>query len=149
MRQSESDLLRALAQDQLDPNNHVFHRGNIRDCYQQLQDEDEIEKQQARMDKALGMNQTGEQYEDKISLSTPTITPDDPWRHRSKGMRCETCMFYVKKAPVDQPREHTLLRHDDATELGRCRRHAPTMRGYPAVFVTDWCGDHKLDENKL
>jgi hypothetical protein len=37
----------------------------------------------------------------------------------------------------------------DQTPLGRCRRHAPTMSGYPAVFRTDWCGDHKLDENKL
>jgi hypothetical protein len=33
--------------------------------------------------------------------------------------------------------------------LGRCRRHAPTMAGWPAVFESDWCGDHKLDENKL
>ncbi len=32
--------------------------------------------------------------------------------------------------------------------VGRCRRHAPTMNGYPAVYMTDWCGDHKLDENK-
>jgi hypothetical protein len=23
------------------------------------------------------------------------------------------------------------------------------MSGYPAVFDTDWCGDHKIDENKL
>ena len=35
------------------------------------------------------------------------------------------------------------------TEVGRCRRHAPTMNGYPAVFPTDWCGDHKLDETKI
>lgn len=33
--------------------------------------------------------------------------------------------------------------------IGRCRRHAPTMSGYPVVFHNDWCGDHKLDENKL
>jgi len=33
--------------------------------------------------------------------------------------------------------------------LGRCRRHAPTMSGYPVVFPIDWCGDHKLDETKL
>jgi len=32
--------------------------------------------------------------------------------------------------------------------IGRCRRHAPTMNGYPVVFTTDWCGDHKLDETK-
>jgi hypothetical protein len=32
--------------------------------------------------------------------------------------------------------------------VGRCRRHAPTMTGYPVVYTSDWCGDHKLDENK-
>ena len=35
------------------------------------------------------------------------------------------------------------------TDLGRCRRHSPTMGGFPAVFAGDWCGDHKLDETKL
>ena len=34
-------------------------------------------------------------------------------------------------------------------DIGRCRRHAPTMNGYPVVFVNDWCGDHKLDEEKI
>ena len=33
--------------------------------------------------------------------------------------------------------------------IGRCRRHAPTMNGYPVIFMSDWCGDHKLDENKI
>jgi hypothetical protein len=33
--------------------------------------------------------------------------------------------------------------------LGRCRRHCPTMSGFPAVFENDWCGDHKVDENKV
>lgn len=60
----------------------------------------------------------------------------DPWKHRSKGMCCKTCMWYVKK-------------ESDTKNLGRCRRHAPTMNGYPVVFGSDWCGDHKLDENKL
>lgn len=59
--------------------------------------------------------------------------PADPWAHRSTGMKCRTCMWYVEKK----------------AELGRCRRHAPTMNGYPAVYNNDWCGDHKLDENKL
>jgi hypothetical protein len=36
-----------------------------------------------------------------------------------------------------------------AIDIGRCRRHAPTMTGYPVVFVNDWCGDHKLNENAL
>jgi hypothetical protein len=35
------------------------------------------------------------------------------------------------------------------TPLGRCRKRAPTLNGWPAVFETDWCGDHKLDEAKL
>jgi len=34
-------------------------------------------------------------------------------------------------------------------DVGCCRRYAPTMSGYPVVFVNDWCGDHKLDEGKL
>jgi hypothetical protein len=67
----------------------------------------------------------------------PATSPD-PWKHRSAGMRCATCMWYVAKATADG---------SDA-KLGRCRRHAPTMNGYPVVFPADWCGDHKLDETK-
>jgi hypothetical protein len=37
----------------------------------------------------------------------------------------------------------------DVVVVGRCRRHAPTMNGYPVVFVNDWCGDHRIDENKF
>lgn len=70
------------------------------------------------------MNENAKQTEQK-----------DPWAHRSAGMKCTTCMWYVPKAPT--------------RDLGRCRRHAPTMSGYPVVFATDWCGDHKLDESKL
>jgi hypothetical protein len=33
--------------------------------------------------------------------------------------------------------------------LGRCRRNAPTMKGFPAVFESDWCGEHKLNENTI
>lgn len=60
--------------------------------------------------------------------------PLDPWLHRAENMRCRTCMFYVPKVnyPATNP------------EKGRCRRHAPTMNGYPVVFPHDWCGDHKL-----
>jgi hypothetical protein len=34
-------------------------------------------------------------------------------------------------------------------KLGRCRKHAPTMNGYPVIYMTDWCGEHKLDETKV
>jgi hypothetical protein len=35
------------------------------------------------------------------------------------------------------------------SHVGRCRRHAPTMNGYPVVYINDWCGDHRIDENKV
>lgn len=71
---------------------------------------------------------------------------NDPWKHRSAGMKCATCMWFVKKesgkgSPTDAV--------TDRGDLGRCRRHAPTMNGFPAVFESDWCGDHKLDETKI
>lgn len=65
----------------------------------------------------------------------------DNWKHRSTGMRCATCMWHVVKEGTGSG--------SDENRLGRCRRRAPTMNGFPAVFGTDWCGDHKLDENKI
>ena len=84
---------------------------------------------------------------------------EDNWKHRSSNMKCGTCMYFVakevlartvgiaysltdvvkKKKPPEQPK----------LVLGRCRRNAPTMKGWPALFDNDWCGDHKLDENKI
>lgn len=61
------------------------------------------------------------------------MSDKDPWAHRTKGMRCSTCMWYVEKA----------------NRLGRCRKRAPTLDGYPAVYEHDWCGDHKLDEGRV
>lgn len=66
----------------------------------------------------------------------------DNWIHRSNGMRCATCVYFV-------PKLHAGAQEGDLIRIGRCRRHCPTMNGYPAVFPQDWCGDHKLDENKL
>lgn len=57
-----------------------------------------------------------------------SVFGNDPWKHRSKGMVCETCMWHVNF---------------------RCRKHAPTLNGYPAVFLNDWCGDHKIDKIKM
>lgn len=63
----------------------------------------------------------------------------DPWVHRSAQMRCRSCVFYVPKKGAGVT----------TTQIGRCRRNAPTMRGFPAVFPNDWCGEHRLDEDKL
>lgn len=71
----------------------------------------------------------------------------DPWKHRTKGMKCSTCLWYVKK---ESTTNRELADDEEGIPIiGRCRRHAPTMNGYPAVFPADWCGDHKMDENKL
>ena len=66
------------------------------------------------------------------------MSGQDLWKHRSLGMRCATCMWFVLKET-----------EGTAANIGRCRRHAPTMAGYPVVFNTDWCGDHKLKESAL
>jgi len=58
---------------------------------------------------------------------------EDNWRHRSEIMKCRTCMWFA-------PKQGT---------IGRCRRRSPTMSGWPVLFETDWCGDHKLNENVL
>ncbi len=54
----------------------------------------------------------------------------DRW-DRKDGFCCATCYVY---APKD-------------ADMGRCRRHAPTMAGYPVVYRDDWCGEHKLGSN--
>jgi len=70
----------------------------------------------------------------------------DPWKHRSTGMKCQTCMWFVMKAPTgdeERPESAAFV----GKSVGRCRKHAPTLNGYPVVFNLDWCGDHKLNEN--
>lgn len=57
-------------------------------------------------------------------------TSGDKWGDQSTYC-CDTCRFYVPKGKT----------------TGRCRRHAPTMMGYPVVYASDWCGDHKLGTN--
>ena len=56
-------------------------------------------------------------------------TAETFWDDR-RTFRCETCMWYLKKKGQD---------------LGRCRRHAPAMDGWPVVSPDDWCGDHKVE----
>ncbi len=81
-------------------------------------------------------------FEERL-IPNPSMQVDDSWKHRSEGMVCRTCMYFVLKGqntPDDEP-----LR----LAIGRCRRHAPTISGWPVMFLTDWCGSHKLDENKI
>ena len=77
---------------------------------------------------------------------------EDNWAHRSPNMCCATCMWFVAKVRTTLvvPEDGGVARQGELPcDLGHCRRNAPTMSGYPAVFKSDWCGQHKLDENKL
>jgi len=67
----------------------------------------------------------------QVGMSQQVIQ-EDRWSNRNQGMKCSTCMWFVRKGI-----------------LGRCRRHAPSMNGYPVVYPTEWCGDHKHDETKV
>lgn len=67
-------------------------------------------------------------------IESKTQAENDNWLHRSATLQCATCMWWVNKGPT----------------LGRCRKHAPKVgEGWPAVYATDWCGDHKIDAGKL
>lgn len=85
--------------------------------------------------------QAAQVEQSRIERPRPDVA--DPWRHRSAGMRCQSCMWFVRKEPAG------LIGSVKAAEVGRCRRHAPTMNGYPVVYMSDWCGDHRIDENKV
>lgn len=69
-----------------------------------------------------------------------------PWKHRSENMRCKTCMWFV---PKELPPSHGDPLGQRESQVGHCRRHAPSMSGYPVVFLGDWCGDHRLNELAL
>lgn len=70
------------------------------------------------------------------AASAPT---QDMWAHPGATMRCRTCMYYVPKASASPL----------YLEVGRCRRRSPTMQGWPVIYPEDWCGDHKLDADKI
>lgn len=105
------------------------------------------------------------QQEAKRTTITKEESAMDHWKHRSKNMLCSNCMWFVLKEVGSADHRPVMCPPLDDTnfedyrpgrmievsmaKIGRCRRHAPTISGYPAVFESDWCGDHKLDETKL
>ena len=74
---------------------------------------------------------------------------NDNWAHRSENMRCRTCMYWVRKMIIDKSKIESTEQGVPGSAVGRCRRHAPTMSGWPVLFAQDWCGNHKLDENAI
>jgi hypothetical protein len=69
----------------------------------------------------------------------------DPWAYRPDGLKCKTCIWYVEKQRLGTADADV----NPLKIIGRCRRHAPTMNGFVPVFPMDWCGDHRIDENKI
>ena len=63
----------------------------------------------------------------------------DMWAHRDSMMVCTSCMWFSLKVSYELD--------GDLMFFGRCRRHAPTLSGFPAVYGNDWCGDHKMSED--
>lgn len=53
---------------------------------------------------------------------------EDNWSDQMT-FQCASCMFFVPK---------------NETSIGRCRKHSPSIDGWPVVHDSDWCGDHKL-----
>ena len=76
------------------------------------------------------------------------VANEDPLKHRSENMRCETCVWFAAKASKQHPLQNAPAIGKPVIK-GRCRRHAPTINGYPVVFVNDWCDNHKLSENSF
>lgn len=73
---------------------------------------------------------------------------NDPWKHRTTGMSCATCMWYVRKVSTEDKSDQEETPKPRRV-IGRCRRRSLSMNGYPAVFNEDWCGDYKIDENTI
>lgn len=62
--------------------------------------------------------------------TTPADQQADNWnKDLTKTYACCTCMHYINY---------------------RCRKHAPRgLEGWPAVYPTDYCGDHKMDKGTM
>jgi hypothetical protein len=59
-----------------------------------------------------------------------------------KHVRCVSCVFF-------QPLLHSDVKEGDQIRLGKCRKNAPTVAGFPQVLPYEFCGEHRLDAEKL
>ncbi len=72
------------------------------------------------------------------------MNQEDPQEYRDKNMCCETCIWYAQEEPTDGIRFFNWN-----TEYATCRFKSPVLGGWPVLYLGDWCGDHKLDEDKV
>lgn len=67
----------------------------------------------------------------------------DKW-DRKTNFNCYSCMYCVPKGELKKDQKY------DIDAIGRCRRNAPTMKGYPVLeLFHDWCGEHKIGSNPV
>jgi hypothetical protein len=59
---------------------------------------------------------------------------------------CGSCSFFMPEITVyEMPKAgETIPEEPD----GRCRRHAPTVDGYPGTDIGNWCGDYKRKKKR-
>jgi hypothetical protein len=93
----------------------------------------------AEQEAAMAAERAHQYREEVPRCATPR--PDN-WKYRSSGVLCHTCMYFVEKPRINEA-------HRPDVSTGRCRRHSPTLSGWPVMKPSDWCGDHKLDEEKV
>ena len=62
---------------------------------------------------------------------------------------CNMCFFVEKKHVMRDVVINEMPIEDPRGTIGRCRANPPTMKGFPIVFEQDWCGGHRIDENKI
>lgn len=68
-------------------------------------------------------------------MGTPATHIEDRSLVQGDGIQCRTCLYFE-------------IEEGNERGVGRCRRHAPTLGGFPIVLQEDWCGDYEPDANK-
>lgn len=61
------------------------------------------------------------------------VEAEDNWADKSTFV-CVTCMWYKPKEMLESTGQ----------PIGRCRAHPPDIRGFPIVYATDYCGQHRM-----
>lgn len=89
----------------------------------------------------------------------PQTTPADDVAQRPLTRSCNTCRHYEEAGTAEARKAlynrliangandeeaRGALRHRERCGLGECHRRAPALKGWPAVYSLDRCGDHEF-----
>jgi len=62
-------------------------------------------------------------------------------KERIANRHCSNCKFFVQSGTLTLRKiDHNKITNTNVSS-GKCRRHAPVMRSWPAVTGDDWCGN--------